>query len=65
LRPRLFVVGFGITVVDGVVAGRVTVGLIAVFVVAFVVLVGVGVAVVADRCDSWRCVLFVGAMAII
>jgi len=52
-------------VVDGVVAGRVTVGLITVFVVVFVVLAGVGVAVVADRCDSRRCVLFVGAMAII
>jgi len=61
----LVIFGFGITAVDGVMAGRVVVGIIAVFVVAFVVLAGVGVAVIADHCNSWRCILFVGAVAII
>jgi len=61
----LVIFGFGITAVDGVMAGRVAVGIIAVFVVAFVVLAGVGVTIITDRCDSWRCVLFVGAVAFI
>jgi len=56
---------FVVAVVDVVVARRAAVGIIAVFVVAFFLMVGIIIKVVADHCDIWRCGLVIGVVVII